>query len=169
MAASWADNTIAGSIKPEFKGFEVLPVLNEGDHLRVRLPKNALPVHLHQPIPCRTETDHHNLNDHFFSNNRWKKLTARADTLISLRDRGYRSKQEIHKWKSSFFCCLYWTKQSACRQNMENMMCNYPGGIKTSTLIDIQVSEAWICCSKAQDSKSLCRNLHFFSLSGHFI
>lgn len=43
---------------------EVLPVLNESYHLRVRLPQDALPVHFHKPIPCRTHVVV--LNTHLF-------------------------------------------------------------------------------------------------------
>lgn len=31
---------------------EDLPVLNEGDHLRIGFSQNTLPVDFHQPIPC---------------------------------------------------------------------------------------------------------------------
>lgn len=47
----------------------VSPVLNEGNHLRVRLSKNALSIHFHQPIPCRTQTDNHITRDYNTSEN----------------------------------------------------------------------------------------------------
>ena len=37
-----------------FVNTSVPPVLDECDHLRVGFTQNALPVHLHQPVPWST-------------------------------------------------------------------------------------------------------------------